>query len=335
MRPLIFCFAIFLMIVTVASAIGLSYGTEAPDFRLASEEGTTVSLDNFKDSILVLIFWRTEQKRSVLALKDANDLFKDYEKKGVEVISIIEGNVDVSEARKVIEENKIGFPLFIDQERDVYGSYGVRVHPTTVLIDRDRKIAYDIPTRPLTYKTKLRAYIRKMLGEIDEDQLKALLSPHNVKKDPEQLESERLYNLAMKFTDQRMYDMAMTNAAKAIEVDPKQPDAYVLLGFLYLDAGDADKSIKTFNDALKIAPGAKDAMTGLGGAYVLKGEAEKAIEVLEPATHANPYSQMTYIELGKAYELKGDHEKAIAMYKKAINRIIKKKILPASLARCK
>ena len=43
---------------------------------------------------------------------------------------------------------------------------------------------------------------------------------------------------------------------------------------------------------------------------------------------------MTYYELGKAYELKGDKDKAIEMYKKAIEKIINKKILPLSVSKC-
>jgi len=43
---------------------------------------------------------------------------------------------------------------------------------------------------------------------------------------------------------------------------------------------------------------------------------------------------MTYYELGKAYEKKGESEKAIKMYRRAIEKVIHKKILPSSIAKC-
>jgi tetratricopeptide (TPR) repeat protein len=43
---------------------------------------------------------------------------------------------------------------------------------------------------------------------------------------------------------------------------------------------------------------------------------------------------MTYYELGKAYELKGDKDESIKMYKKAIEKIIHKAVLPSSVAKC-
>ncbi len=62
---------------------------------------------------------------------------------------------------------------------------------------------------------------------------------------------------------------------------------------------------------------------------------DEAIEILNEAAVANPYAQMTYYELGKAYELKGDSVKSMEMYKKAIEKIIHKQILPSSISKCK
>jgi tetratricopeptide (TPR) repeat protein len=85
---------------------------------------------------------------------------------------------------------------------------------------------------------------------------------------------------------------------------------------------------------VELDPNSHDAKTGMGGALILKGDIDKALEALNSAAVANPYPQMTYYELGKAYELKGDKVKSSEMYKKAIEKLIDKKILPSSISKC-
>ena len=332
-RYILFVIAI-LLIAAPTNAISISLGQKAPDFNLGSASGKPVALSEFKGKTLVFVYWRTEQKRSVMALKEASEIMKDYEQKGVKVIGVIEDGVSVEEAQKVFADNKIDYPLLIDSNRQVYSDYGIRVFPTTVIVDKDGVLAYDIPSHPLTYKIKLEGYVRQLIGEINEDELKTVLSPKKEKKDDALLESERKYNLAMKFVERRMMDQAIAAAEQSVEVKPDVAKSHILLGFLYLNNDDADNALKSFEKALELQPDSNDAKTGKGSALVVKGEIDSAIPILTEAAVANPYAQMTYYELGKAYELKGDKGKSMEMYKKAIEKILKKKILPSSVSKC-
>jgi peroxiredoxin/predicted negative regulator of RcsB-dependent stress response len=324
-----------LLIAAPSNAISISIGERAPDFTLRSVSGGSIGSGDFKGKTLALIFWRTDQKRSLMALKEAADIMKEYGQKGVQVIGVIEDGESIEKAQKVLEDNKIQYPLLIDADRQVYGDYGIRVFPTTVIIDKNGVLAYDIPSHPLSYKIKLKGYVRKLIGEINEDELKTVLSPRKEKKDGALLESERKYNLAMKFVQMRMMDQAVAAAEQTVEAKPDVAKSHILLGFLYLNNDDADSALKAFDKALELEPDSNDAKTGKGGALVLKGDADSAIAILTEATIANPYAQMTYYELGKAYELKGDRDKAREMYKKAIEKIVEKRILPSSVSRCK
>ena len=335
MRVLIISFVMFLLVTPVSNAISISHGGEAPDFTLTSVDGKTTSLHEHQDKVVVIIFWRTEQDRSLLALKDVKDLLDKYKDKGMQVLSIIEDSDDKEQAQKIFMENHFDYPLLVDSDRNVYGKYGVRVFPTTVIVDKEGTLLYDIPSHPLTYRTKLRGYIKKILGEIDEAELEEELSPHKEEKDKSYLEASRLYNLSLKFTEARLYDQAINTLKQSIDADPKMEQSYILAGFLYLETKEGDKALESFQQALELSPDSNDAKTGLGGALILKGEIDKAIEVLESAAVANPYPQMTYYELGKAFEIKGEKDKSIEMYKKAIAKIIEKKILPSSVSKCK
>ncbi len=334
MRLFILFSVLVLLFSSVSNAVSIPLGEAAPDFTLRSLEGDSVSLSEYKDSVVVIIYWRTEHKRSLQALKDGFDIISSMKKKEVKIISIIAGSEDKEKARTMLSDQKMPIPVLVDSNRQLYSDYGIRVYPTTLIIDKEGVLVKDIPSHPLSYKKLLKGHLSKALGEIDDAGLAEMIDSHKVKTDPATLESERLYNLATKFTKAGLYDMAVNSAKKAIAVKPEIEKNYTLLGFLYLETDEADGALEMFTKAVALDPESKEAKTGLGGALVMKGEADQAIEVLIPAAKANPYPQMTYYELGKAYDLKGDKDKSSQMYKKAIEKIIHKMVLPSSIAKC-
>ncbi len=317
-----------------AEALNIQAGEAAPDFTLSSTDGNTVSLSEYKDEAVALIYWRTGQKRSLLALKDGNDVLKEFKKKKMKILSIIAGSDNKDDAEKTFSENGIGYPLLVDYDRVFYSTYGIRVYPTTIIIDKEGKVSYTIPSHPLTYKKLLKGYIRKTIGEIDEAGLKEVLSTKKEGKDKTEMEALRRYNLALKFTQSGMHDLAIDTVLKAIKAKPEMTRPHVLLGFLYLETNEPDQALDAFNKALELDSDSKDAKTGLGGALILKGKADSAIEILKDAATTNPYPQMAYYELGRAYELKGDKDQSIEMFKKAIEKIVKKNILPSAISKC-
>lgn len=327
---------IFLFLFSpVSYAINIPVGETAPDFNLTSPTGEHFSLTENNGKVTVLIYWRTEHERSLLALKDANEVLDKLRGKDIRGISVIAGNDRLDLAKQTISENGINLPLFMDQGRQIYSDYGIRVYPTTVILDKEGVLVHSIPSHPLIYKKLFEVYVKMAMGEIDEKKLNEMLSPQNKEVDKNLLESLRLYNLAMKFTEYGMVELASNSARKSIEAKPDLLKSQILLGFLYLELEDIDSALATFNKALELDPHSNDAKTGLGGVLVMKGNLDKAIEILKEAAVANPYAQMTYYELGKAYELKGEKDKSIEMYKKAIEKIIHKQVLPSSISKCK
>jgi tetratricopeptide (TPR) repeat protein len=326
--------ATLLVFSPVSNAISIPIGGIAPEFTLMSVEGKSITLSEYKGRTVVLVYWRTGQKRSLLSLKDSRDIVQRLKQKDVELFSIIAGSDDKAEAKKMLQKIKIEYPLLIDSQRNVYSDYGVRVYPTTIIIDREGIMAKDIPSHPLTYKKLLEGHIKKALGEIDESELEDMLHIKKEKKDESLLQASRFYNLAMKFTKAEMLDQAIEAATKSIEVKPDMAQSHILLGFLYLEAQEPDSALQQFSKALEISPSSKESKTGFGAALVMKGEFDEAIKILESAAVANPYPQMTYYELGKAYELKDDKDKSNEMYRKALENILHKKILPSSFVKC-
>lgn len=314
-----------------AHSVHIKTGEVAPDFMLGSVDGDNVSLGDYEGKIRVLIYWRPNQKRSHLALKEGK-LFSDtFRSKGVRIIGLIAKPDNMETVLKIMEDYKIDFPVLIDAERDVFSSYGIRVYPTTIVIDRKGKVAFSIPGHALNYKIKLDAHLKYLLGEVTREELKDMLSLRRESKDVSLLKALRIYNLALKFTEAKLLDQAVDTVKRSIEIKPDFAKPYILLGFLLLSTDEADAALEQFNKALQLDPQSHDAKTGLGGALILKGDIDAAIEILIEASVANPYSEMTYYELGKAYELKGEESKSIEMYKKALEKIIRNKVLPSSI----
>jgi tetratricopeptide (TPR) repeat protein len=330
-------FSLFLILgpAIYADAIGIQTGENAPDFTLRSTEHKTLSLSEHKEKVVMLIYWRADQERSLRALEAGKEVYQKYRQKGVDVIGLVADSEDLEKVKKIIEDKSIGFPVLIDSGRLVYGSYGIRVYPTTMLIDREGKLSLAIPGHFLTFRAMLEGNIRFLIGEIDKSQMEEALSPLKKVKDKSELEAERKYNLAMKFTESGLIDQAITAAHGAVEAKPEIAKSHLLLGFLYLEVREAEKAEESFNKVLELNPRSHDARTGLGGSLILKGDVDNAIAILQKAAEINPYPQMTYYELGRAYEIKGDLSKAKDMYKKALDKIVKKQILPSALSKCK
>jgi len=333
---MIYTLLLFFLLISphvYADAVSVPMGGQTPGFTLNTIDGKSVSLSGYRGKIVVLVYWRPDQKRSLLALKDVKDISMKYGKKGVQIISLVADTESREEVNKIVKDYEIDFPVLLDSDRQVYGDYGVRVYPSTVIIDKTGKLAYDIPGHAVTYKVTLEGYIQYMLEEINERELEDIISPHKEVKDEAALEAERRYNLAVRFTESGLIDQAIDAVEKSIEARSDIAKAYILLGFLFLEEKEADKALEQFNKAIKLDPDSHDAKTGIGGALILKGDLDRAIEILTDAVIANPYPQKTYYELGRAYELKGEKDKSIEMYKKALKKIIKKKILPSSMSK--
>jgi superkiller protein 3 len=164
-----------------------------------------------------------------------------------------------------------------------------------------------------------------MVGEIDETEMVKIVSLQRKGKEKSKSDRKavRKYNLALKFAESGMIDQAITAAKNSIEIKPDVPRTHVLLGSLYLETEDVEKSLEEFQRALELDPESYEAKTGQGRAYILKGELDRAVGILTGATSLNPNPEATYYELGRAYELKGEERKAMNMYKKAADKVIK------------
>lgn len=108
---------------------------KSPSFSLEALDGTTITLDELKDKVVVLNFWATWCPPCVAEIPHLIDIQKDYsEDLQVIGVSFDESIEDVKEFRS---KKDIHYPIAMSTP-DIVQSFGhVRSIPTTFIIDKD------------------------------------------------------------------------------------------------------------------------------------------------------------------------------------------------------
>ena len=91
-------------------------------------------------------------------------------------------------------------------------------------------------------------------------------------------ESDSLYTVAGGLYAARRYREAIPLFERVVEIDPRNGNAYALLGGSYFQLGDYPRAIVAFEQALRLDEGIKLAYLGLVGANYMSQRVEQAQE---------------------------------------------------------
>ena len=124
---------------------GPAPGDQAPAFSLQDQNGSTVSLDNFKGKIVVLEWFNNECPFVVKHYKngDMNAVASKYAEKDVVWLAINSTNGKTSKDMMVVATDwKIDRPILLDPTGEIGKAYGSMNTPTMYIIDKEGKLAY-------------------------------------------------------------------------------------------------------------------------------------------------------------------------------------------------
>ena len=117
-------------------------GSEAPDFKLKTMEGKTLSLSQYRGKYCVLDFWASWCGPCRQEMPNLVKLYKNYQTRGLEIVSVSLDTDRQKWLNSMIEEGmtwKSLSDLKVPQS-PVAALYAVQSIPFTVLLDSDNKI---------------------------------------------------------------------------------------------------------------------------------------------------------------------------------------------------
>ncbi len=134
-----FKFLIFLIFLTALPQTQ-ALAQKAPGFTLAGDKGK-VSLSSFKNKVVYVDFWASWCKPCRKSFPFMNEMQARYGKQGLEVVGI-NLDSDTSAAAQFLAKRPANFTLAYDPEGKTPQTYGLKVMPTSFLVDRRGQLVY-------------------------------------------------------------------------------------------------------------------------------------------------------------------------------------------------
>lgn len=135
---------IFLWILLVLSTNAFAGKNTAPEFTLPDVNGNNFTLSqNFGKGPIVINFWATWCLPCRTEMKALKKIYKKYNKKGVQILSIsVDDPRTVSKVKGTVKANRYPFTILLDTNSEVFQLYQGTNPPLSILIDKNGEIVY-------------------------------------------------------------------------------------------------------------------------------------------------------------------------------------------------
>ena len=111
---------------------------------------------------------------------------------------------------------------------------------------------------------------------------------------------------------------ALEEFARAIQVDPRNPEGYDRSGLIYYSRGDYERALNFFEKAAQVDETYHAAYGHMGWSYYVQAEYAQAIPAFEKAIELGADSVEYYYELGLSYAFEGQCERGIPWLRRAL-----------------
>lgn len=347
-----------LSLTPAAAALqSLQVGMEAPDFALRTMSAEPRSFREVKgEKLTIVVFWSTWSAKSETVLARLQQLHERYKGQGLAIIAVNADEPKLSGAalagiEAVKARLKIGFPMLLDEGLVAFRDYGVIALPTTVIMDKERVIRYELPGYPLVGSEALVDFVTASI-EGKQPPVVAAKTGHQ----PDRI-ALRFYNMGKTtLKSKSIAETADLWFKKAIAADPAFVLPHLSLGTMYLQRGEAALAKAEFREALAREPANPIALcesglilvnegkvteglalfeaarkgddsfppcyTYAGYAYGKEGKLAEALKMFAEAEKANPRDYTVFVYKGKVFEELKDRKQALEAYKKALEIIL-------------
>jgi peroxiredoxin len=121
----------------------IGVGDRAPEVRLQSVDGKTMSLADYRGKVVLVHFWATWCPPCVEEIPTLERFYQQVVGTDIEVLAVsVDDSADV--LKSFLDKNKVHFPVLRDPGGTVAGSYGTLKFPETYIIGRDGMVRYKV-----------------------------------------------------------------------------------------------------------------------------------------------------------------------------------------------
>lgn len=135
----------------------------APDFTLTDANGQAVKLSDYRGKVVLLNFWATWCGPCQIEIPWFEEFEQQFKSKGFEVVGVSMDDDGWKAVKPYIAEHKLNYRILLGNETvsQLYG--GLDALPTTFMIGRDGKFAFN-PHIGLAGKNEYLSEIESLLG---------------------------------------------------------------------------------------------------------------------------------------------------------------------------
>ncbi len=311
--------AVLLFAPAGATLQNLQAGMKAPQLTLRSLSGETRKLADFAGTRLtVIVFWSTWSSKSATALARLDRLYRQYHDKGLSVIAVNADSQEISAQttaaiRATTAKLNLAMPVLVDAGLASFHDYGVIALPSTVVIDREGVIRYELSGYPLVGAEELADFVTAAM----EGKKPAVAARSSTDHQPD-TRALHLFNMANTALKSRhMTDSAEGWLRKAAEADPAFALPWVSLGRLHRQRGETTLAKEEFAQALSREPANVVALCEMGMLLVNEGKMEEGKTLFTKALQSDGVSPSCLGDAGFVAGRTGHLAEGLAMFAKA------------------
>ncbi|HVI02939.1 MAG TPA: TlpA disulfide reductase family protein [Enhygromyxa sp.] len=149
-----------------ADAPQVGINQPAPDFTTKSLDGDHVSLADYRGQVVLLNVWATWCDPCIRELPELARMHEQLHDKGFTVVGL---NTDtrgkLGAVRKMVVQNELPFPIWVDVESKSQVAFKLRGYPTSFLIDRQGNIRWKREGEILKNDPELMPVLEAVLAE--------------------------------------------------------------------------------------------------------------------------------------------------------------------------
>jgi peroxiredoxin len=112
------------------------HGRKVHDFVLNALNHDRFYLNQYRNRVVVLIFWSTTCRYCHVQLNEMKAVLKRHATDRLAIAAVCTDPENINATRRIAEDLAIGYPVLLDEGGRIYQRFGLKGLPTTVVIDQ-------------------------------------------------------------------------------------------------------------------------------------------------------------------------------------------------------